>query len=250
MMEDIIHIAGLKTYLGGNWVHQGIHLDIKKNEIIAIVGGSGCGKTTLLREILGLLKPQSGIIELFGKNIWRYKQNELRELQQHYGVLFQQGALFSALTVLENVMFPMQVQHKIKNLAEMQKIALEKIKLVGLSSDSAAKYPSELSGGMQKRAALARALALEPKLLFLDEPSAGLDPVSASAQDQLLLNLHRELDLTIVMVTHDLATLATVATRIVFLGEGKVLAEGDLKLLRKNQHPLVYEYFHNARVEE
>ncbi len=246
--EAIINVAALKTYLGNSWIHQGIDLTVKRSEILAIVGGSGSGKTTLLRAILGLVKPQSGAIELFGKNILSYEYDELRQIQRRYGVLFQQGALFSALTVLENIMFPMQLENTlVNNPSKMRRIALEKIHAVGLPKEAADKYPSELSGGMQKRAALARALALDPELLFLDEPASGLDPVSASEQDQLFLQLHQRFGLTIVMITHDLDTLATVAQKIVFLGDGKVLAHGSLKTLMQSQEPQVHAYFHTAR---
>lgn len=246
--DIIINVSALKTYLGNSWVHQGIDLMVKRGEILAIVGGSGSGKTTLLRAILGLLTPQSGAIELFGKNILLYKHEELRQVQRRYGVLFQQGALFSALTVAENIMFPMQLEESLLPYPKkMRQIALEKIHAVGLPKDAADKYPSELSGGMQKRAALARALALDPELLFLDEPASGLDPVSASAQDQLFLQLHQRFGLTIVMVTHDLDTLASTAQKIVFLGEGKILAQGSLKALMQSQEPQVHAYFHTAR---
>ncbi len=244
--EIVIIMENIDTQLGGHWVHQQLNLSIKRGEIIAIVGGSGTGKSTILREILGLQTPSSGDIKLFGKSLSSYNMDEIALLRHRCGVLFQQGALFSGMTVLENVAFPL---HELKHLSqkEVDEIALLKIVLSGLEVEAAIKYPAELSGGMLKRAALARAIVMDPELLFLDEPTAGLDPISASALDDLLLQFHAAFGLTIVMVTHDLDTLAKVIQRIIFLGEGKVLASGTYAELSENKHPLIYEYFHNAR---
>lgn len=193
-----------------------------------------------------MLKPTDGIITVFDQDIWQLNEVEVRKLQRRWGVLFQQSALFSSLNILENILFPLQEFTELP-LSLCQKIALMKLQLVGLSNEAALKYPSELSGGMQKRAALARALALDPELLFLDEPSSGLDPASAATQDILLQNIQRALNLSIVMITHDLNTLTAIADHIIFLGEGVVLGEGNLKMIMENEHPLIKEYFSNNR---
>jgi phospholipid/cholesterol/gamma-HCH transport system ATP-binding protein len=247
-VEEIISVKSLSTFLGGNWIHRDVNFSIKKGEIIAIVGGSGCGKSTLLRELLCLLKPTSGEIKIFKQNILSLNGKDLRAIQTRCGVLFQQSALFSSLTVLENIIFPLtQLTHL--NPDTMVEIALLKLALVGLMPDAAHKYPAELSGGMQKRAALARALALDPELLFLDEPSSGLDPASSASQDKLLLDLQHSLGLTIVLVTHDLNTLESIVDGIIFLGEKKVLAIGSYQALRDNPHPEIHAFFHHLRIK-
>lgn len=246
--QEIISVKSVSTYLGGAWIHQDISFSVNKGEIIAIVGGSGSGKSTILRELLCLLKPKSGEIKIFGQNILNLKGKSLRAIQKRSGVLFQQSALFSSLTVLENIIFPLKQLTRL-NPDTMIEIALLKLALVGLTPDAAHKYPAELSGGMQKRAALARALALDPELLFLDEPSSGLDPVSSASQDQLLLDLQRSLGLTIIMVTHDLSTLEGIVDRIIFLGKKKVLAIGTFEALKNDKNPEIYAYFHNSRVK-
>ena len=238
----MIQVEHLQTRLGGQLIHHDVSFSVARGEIVALIGSSGCGKSTVLRVLLGLLKPAAGEARIFGKNPYALTPLEAEALARNYGMLFQQAALFSALTVLENIAFPLK-QFTQLNQDTINEIALLKLLLVGLPVDAAHKYPAELSGGMQKRAALARALALEPKLLFLDEPSAGLDPVSAAAQEELLLDLKQALGLTILMVTHDLHTLATLVDKIIFLGEGKVLAEGSYTQLRNNPHPQIKEYF-------
>jgi phospholipid/cholesterol/gamma-HCH transport system ATP-binding protein len=245
MANEIITVKSLSIKLGTVWIHKDISFSINRGEIIAIVGGSGCGKSTLLKEMLCLLKPQSGQIEIFKKNVLSLKGKALRAIQKRCGVLFQQGALFSSLTVLENIIFPLQQLTRL-NPDTMMEISLLKLVLTGLKVEAAHKYPAQLSGGMQKRAALARALALDPELLFLDEPSSGLDPVSSAEQDKLFLDLQRALGLTIVMVTHDLSTLENIVDRIIFLGEKKVLAIDTYKNLKKHAHPDIQAFFHGG----
>ncbi len=244
--NDIIKIKNLKTSFNGNWVHKGIDLTIQRGEIIGIVGGSGSGKTTLLREILGLTRPTSGSIKVFDHELTTATPDVLLSIQQRWGVLFQQDALFSSLTLLENVSFPL-LEHTNLDDQTIQSLALLKILLAGLSSDAAIKYPAELSGGMQKRAGIARAMVLDPELLFLDEPTAGLDPNTAAGFDELILNLQETMGLTIVVVTHDLDTLWRVTDRVAFLGEGKVLCVEAMPDLVKNPHPLIQEFFAGPR---
>lgn len=241
-----IEIIGLGNRLGEKWVHRNLDLTVLKSEIIAIIGASGCGKTTLLRTILMLRQPTSGTIKLFGMDTGQCSQAQSMLIRQRWGVMFQSGALFGSLTVLENVMFPLAEFTSLSRHAQRE-IALLKIALVGLDEDAAIKYPAELSGGMRKRAAVARAIALDPELVFLDEPTAGLDPKSASELDELILQLRDNLGLTVVMATHDLDTLWQVPDRVVFLGEGKVLAAMGMKEMMKQQHPLIQSYFSNAR---
>lgn len=246
--QTILEVRGLKTYFGETCILKGIDLTVQQGEIMAIVGGSGSGKSTLLRSILLLLQPRAGTIRLFGKDIQHCSQAEEISLRQKWGMMFQQGALFSSLTVLENIAFPLQ-EYTSLDTAMIREIALLKLVLVGLPVETAHKYPAELSGGMQKRAAIARALALDPELLFLDEPTAGLDPQSASGLDELVLNLKSMLNLTLVMVTHDLDTLWRVADRVAFLGEGKVLAVGTMMELSQMTHPLIKAYFSGPRAK-
>ena len=240
--ESLIDISQLQTRLGEQIVHQDLHLSIFKHEILGIIGGSGSGKTTLMRSILMLLKPTSGSIKIFGQETTTCNIQQANHIRRRWGVLFQQNALFSSLNVLENVQFPLRTFTTLPD-ALQQKIALLKIAMAGLPQDAATKYPSELSGGMQKRAALARAIALDPDILFLDEPTAGLDPVSAQAFDQLILNLQHGLSLTVVIITHDIHSLARISQRVAFLGEKKVLAALPLTELMKNPHPMIQAYF-------
>lgn len=243
MSEPIVEVRGLKNFLGEHWVHKDVSMRINKGEIVAIIGGSGSGKTTILRSLLLLLKPSGGEILLFGENIWKISDEKIQTIRKRLGMLFQRNALFSGLTMLENVMFPLQKYTKLP--AEfIESLALLKILMVGLQATDVHKYPSELSGGMQKRVAAARALALDPELLFLDEPVSGLDPNSATKFDELLLFLRAQLNLTIVMVTHDVASLKRVTDRVFFLGEGTVLAEGPLTDVMNVKHPLISDYFH------
>lgn len=242
MNEPVIEIKGMKNFLGGQWVHSDVNLTVEKGEILAIIGGSGSGKTTILRSLLMLLKPTAGSIKVFGKEIYDLDYHEAFLLRRRWGMLFQHSALFSAMNVLENVMFPMQ---EFTNLEPefMQELALLKVALVGLPSEAAGKFPSELSGGMQRRAAAARAIAMDPELLFLDEPTTGLDPRSARLFDDLVVFLRDALDLTIVMVSHDIESLKRTTDRVAFVGDGKILSVEPIKKLMKNKNPMIAEYF-------
>jgi phospholipid/cholesterol/gamma-HCH transport system ATP-binding protein len=242
MSEPVIEIKGMKNYLGGHWVHSDVNLSVNKGEILAIIGGSGSGKTTILRSLLMLLKPTAGTVKVFGEEIYTLDAEEAFLLRRRWGMLFQHSALFSALNVLENVQFPM---HEFTQLDSefMHELALFKIGLVGLPIDAAGKFPSELSGGMQRRAAAARAIAMDPELLFLDEPTTGLDPRSARLFDELIVFLRDTLDLTVVMVSHDIESLKRTTDRVAFVGEGRILCVAPIKELMENKHPLIAEYF-------
>ena len=247
MSEDIIiRIRDLKTAYGDHVVHEHLDLDVRKGEIIGIIGPSGCGKSVLLRAITGLKKPAAGSIEVFGKQLETLSERERGEIERRWGVMFQDGALFSNLTVRENVMVPMK-EHT--NLSEQlsRELADMKILKAGLELSASAKFPSDLSGGMRKRAALARALALDPELLFLDEPTAGLDPITAAAFDELIRRLQKALGLTVFLVTHDVDTLNATCDRIAVLGDKHVLAVGTIDELRAFDHPWVQEYFGGPR---
>ena len=244
--EVIIEIKNLKIQLGSSWVHKGLNLDVHRGEIMGIVGGSGSGKTTLLREMLMLERPTSGSIKIFDEEMTTASPEVLLAVQSRWGVLFQQNALFSSLTVLENVGFPLH-EHTTLDQETIDELALLKILSVGLPADAATKFPAELSGGMQKRAALARAIALDPELIFLDEPTSGLDPDSAAGLDELVLNLQSTMGLTVVMITHDLDSLWKTTNRVAFLGEGKVLCVEDIRSIVKNPHPLIQEFFRGTR---
>lgn len=242
MSDPVIEIEGLKNYLGGQWVHSDVHLTVQKGEIFAIIGGSGSGKTTILRSILMLLKPTAGTIRVFGQDVSALNEEQSIKLRQRWGMLFQHGALFSALTVLQNIMFPMKELASVQE-PFMKELAMLKILLVGLQKEDAGKFPSELSGGMQRRAAAARAIAMDPELLFLDEPTSGLDPVSAKKFDELILFLRDALNLTIVVVSHDIESLKRTTDRVAFVGKGKILAVEPIEELMQNKHPLIADYF-------
>lgn len=244
--EPIIEIKNVKMKLGNTVVHDDVNLTIFKGEIVAIVGGSGSGKTTLLKEMLMLTPPNAGSIRLFGEEVTAASPKALLDIQRRFGVLFQQNALFSSLTVLENAAFPLR-EHTQLDDRSIDELALLKILMTGLPSGAASKYPAELSGGMQKRAALARSIVLDPELLFLDEPTAGLDPESAAGLDDLILNLQSTMGLTIVIITHDMDTLWRVTDRVAFLGEGKVLCIDEMAQLVKNPHPLIQAFFSGPR---
>lgn len=246
MTQPILTVTDLKNYLGGAWVHDGLDFAVNQGEIIAIIGASGCGKTTLLRTILMLRRQTAGSINVFGIDTLHSTHEQQMSIRMRWGVMFQSAALFSSMTLLENVMFPMdEMTHLNRKLKK--ELAMLKIELSGLEPEAAYKYPAELSGGMKKRAALARSIAIDPELVFLDEPTAGLDPKSAGALDDLVLEMRENLGLTFMMVTHDLDTLWRVPDRVLFLGEGKVLAFKPMAELVNEQHPLIRAYFSGPR---
>lgn len=248
MDAPIIEIKHLDNRIGKQWIHRDLNLTVRKGEILTILGGSGSGKTVLLRTILRLRYPTQGEIRLFGVHLNHCSEAQIMTIRRRWGMLFQQNALFSSLTVLENVQFPIRAFTNLPHTAQKQ-MALLKISMAGLPMSAATKYPSELSGGMQKRAALARAIVLDPELLFLDEPTAGLDPQSASALDELILDLRKSLGLTVVMVTHDLDSVWKLSDRTAFLGEGKVLATLPLSELVLLQNPCIQNYFSGYRAQ-
>ena len=242
----VIEIRGLRTGFGPVVIHENLDLGVRRGEVNELVGGSGSGKTTLLRAIIMLLRPVAGSIKLFGQEIVGIGDGAAFRLRRRFGMLFQQGALFSSLTVRENVAVPLG-EHTPLPAQQIAEIADLKIALAGLPADAGAKLPRELSGGMLKRAALARALALDPALLFLDEPTAGLDPVSAGAFDELVVQLKESLGLTVVMVTHDLDTLWSATDRVAFLGEKRVIGYAPMRELTRAEHPLIRAYFEGPR---
>jgi phospholipid/cholesterol/gamma-HCH transport system ATP-binding protein len=246
MSTEVIRVEHLHTRFGPHWVHQDVSLSVYQGEVFALVGGSGSGKSTLLREMILLQAPAAGSIHVLGCDVLRLGDDEALALRRRIGVMFQRGALFSSLTVAENVAVPLR-EHTHLDEGFIRQLAAIKIGLAGLPLESGEKYPRELSGGMIKRAALARAIALDPELLFLDEPSAGLDPVSASALDELIRSLKQLLGLTIVMVTHDLDSLWRVADRVAMLGEGRLRGIGTMEQLYDSGDPLVRGFFRGPR---
>lgn len=244
--EAIIEVEGLRTRFGDNVIHDDLNLTVKRGEVIGIVGGSGTGKSVLLRTILGLKKPDAGRIRVFGIDFSTLPEKERRLNEQRWGVLFQDGALFSALTVAENIQVPYR-EHLHLSQELMEELAAIKIAIVGLEDVAGALYPSELSGGMRKRAGLARALALDPEILFLDEPTAGLDPIGAAAFDDLINDLKETLGLTVFLVTHDLDTLYATCDRIAVLAEKRVILIGTIDDMLRSTHPWIHEYFHGPR---
>ena len=244
--DVVIRVRGLKNQFGSHVVHENLDLDVFRGEILGIVGGSGSGKSVLLRSIIGLQKPTAGSIEVLGVDVLSERAAARETLEDRWGVLFQEGALFSSLTVRENVEVPLRVVPGLdpdirRDLADL------KISLVGLPYLAGSNSPSELSGGMRKRAGLARALALDPEIVFLDEPTAGLDPIGAADLDTLIRNLSQSLGLTVFLVTHDLDTLHAICDRVAVLAERKVLVTGDLHEMLEVDHPWVQEYFHGPR---
>ena len=243
--DAVIRIEGLLTRLGGRVLHDHIDLTVHRGEVMGVVGGSGAGKSVLLRTIIGLNHAAAGRIEVLGQDMTKLHGDALRRVQTRWGVLFQDGALFSGQTVAENIQMPMR-EHTDLSQALMDEIASVKLSLVGLPPDAAKKYPSELSGGMRKRAGLARALSLDPEILFLDEPTAGLDPISANQFDELVRDLQQSLKLTVFMVTHDLDTLRATTDRIAVLVDRK-LKVGTIAELRGDDNPWIHEYFSGVR---
>jgi phospholipid/cholesterol/gamma-HCH transport system ATP-binding protein len=239
-------VRDVRTRFGDAVVHDGVSLEVRRGEVFALAGASGCGKSTLLREIVLLHRPDAGTIRVLGRDVVGLGDEEALDLRRRFGVLFERGALFGALTVAENVALPLR-EHTRLGGRLVGEIAALKIALAGLPPDAGAKYPAELSGGMRKRAALARALALDPELVFLDEPTAGLDPPSATGFDELVRRLRALLGLTVLVVSHDLDLLWGVADRVAFLGEGRVVGMGTMEELSRSEHPLVREYFYGPR---
>lgn len=244
--EPIIQIENLYTRFGEAVVHENLNMEVRRGEIFALVGGSGSGKSTLLREIIMLQRPVAGSIRVFGQEVVGLDDETALPLRRRWGVMFERGALFSSLTVTENVGLPLR-EHTSLSDELIDELAALKIALTGLPASARSKYPNELSGGMRKRAALARAIALDPELLFLDEPTAGLDPLSASGIDELVRHLKELLGLTIMMVTHDLDLLWRVADRVAVLADRRVLATGTMEELSASEHPAVREYFYGPR---
>jgi phospholipid/cholesterol/gamma-HCH transport system ATP-binding protein len=243
--DPVIRVRGLVNRFGTQLVHDGLDLEVRRGEIFGVVGGSGSGKTVLLRSILGLHRPDAGTIEMYGTNVKTLAEADRAEFFQSYGVLFQNGALISSLDVAENIQLPIR-EYRALNEGTLDALAGLNLRMVGLPLDAAGKTPSQLSGGMVKRAALARALALEPTLLFLDEPTAGLDPISAAAIDELLLYLHSQLQLTVVMITHDLNTLFHTCSRVGVIIDHRMITD-SLDGMMKNPNPWIQEYFQGPR---
>ncbi|KAI93679.1 iron ABC transporter ATP-binding protein [Rhodomicrobium udaipurense JA643] len=246
-LEYAIRIRGLTKHFGTQLIFENLSLDVHAGEILAIAGGSGTGKSVLLRTILGLLPFEAGSVEILGSDFASLSKTERVKIERQVGVLFQDGALFSSLTVLQNVQVPMR-EHLNLPQKTMDALALLKIAMVGLPPNAAYKYPSELSGGMRKRAGLARALALDPRIVFLDEPTSGLDPIGAAAFDRLIQSLQRTLGLTVYMITHDLDSIFAVCDRVAVLADKHVVREGaPMDLVRDPGHPWVREYFCGER---
>ena len=244
--KAVICIRGVRNAFDEQVVHERLDLDVKRGEILGVVGGSGTGKSVLMRSIIGLQTPDEGEIKVFGENMIGREEDEAKNIRRRWGILFQAGALFSTLTVAENVEVPLREYfHLTPKL--MDEIASYKIAMAGLPPDAGPKYPSELSGGMVKRAGLARALALDPELLFLDEPTAGLDPIAAQNFDELILSLRDKLDLTVFLITHDLDTLYAICDRVAVLADRRVVAVGTIEQLLALDHPWIQEYFNGPR---
>ena len=242
----LVQIRGLVNRFGSQCVHENLDLDIQRGEILGVVGGSGTGKSVLLRSIVGLRRPNAGSVKVFGEQLESLNEKRRSELERRFGVLFQRGALFSSLTVTENIALPL-IEHADLSRDDAEHLASMKIALAGLPPTAGDKFPSELSGGMVKRAALARALALDPDILFLDEPTAGLDPIGAAAFDQLILALRDALGLSVFLVTHDLDTLHTICDRVAVLAEKRVLVADTLERVAATDNAWIQDYFHGPR---
>jgi phospholipid/cholesterol/gamma-HCH transport system ATP-binding protein len=243
----ILEVRGIVNRFGAQVVHNGLSMQVYAEDVFGIVGGSGAGKSVLLRTILGLQHPQEGTVLIGGRNLAQLTDAELRAVKADYGVTFQSGALYTSLTVLQNVQFPM-IEHLQLPPDALDELAMLKIRLVGLSADAAGKYPAQLSGGMVKRAALARALALDPQLLFLDEPTSGLDPIGAAAFDELLQHLHRDLRLTVIMITHDLDSIFRNCNRVGVIVDTRMEVD-TLARIVNHPNPWIQAYFHGERAK-
>ena len=243
----VIRVRGLVNRFGSQLVHDSLDLDVRRGEILGVVGGSGSGKSVLMRSIIGLRHPDAGEVEVLGVDAHSQDPEDRLHVERSTGVLFQDGALFSSLTVGENVQVPLKEHHPHLPDTLRYELALLKVKLAGLSADAIDKLPSQLSGGMRKRAGLARALALDPPLLFLDEPTAGLDPIGAAAFDRLTRTLQQALGLTVFLITHDLDTLYAICDRVAVLAERKVIAVAPIEEIERNEHPWIQEYFNGPR---
>jgi phospholipid/cholesterol/gamma-HCH transport system ATP-binding protein len=248
MEAPVVEVRGLVNRFGGQVVHDGLDMEVERDEVFGIVGGSGSGKSVLLRTILGLQRPLAGVVRINGSDITHLTEAQLRPIKAGYGVAFQSGALYSGLTLLQNVQLPMIEYLELERTA-LDELALLKIRLVGLPADAADKYPAQLSGGMVKRAAVARALALDPVLLFLDEPTSGLDPVSAAAFDDLVLYLQKQLRLTIVMITHDLDSIFRTCNRVGVIVDHHMESD-TLQRIVDHPNPWIQAYFHGERARE
>jgi phospholipid/cholesterol/gamma-HCH transport system ATP-binding protein len=245
--ETVISVHGLKTSFGDQVIHDGLDLEVRRGEILGVVGGSGTGKSVLMRAIVGLQAIDAGEITVFGEPTVGRDETEQIEIRKRWGVLFQGGALFSTLTVAENVQVPLREFYPQLDQGLLDEIAAYKVVMSGLPADAGPKFPAELSGGMKKRAGLARALALDPELLFLDEPTAGLDPIGAAAFDELTKSLQKTLGLTVFLITHDLDTLYAICDRVAVIADKKVIAVGTIDELLALDHPWIQEYFNGPR---
>jgi phospholipid/cholesterol/gamma-HCH transport system ATP-binding protein len=245
--ENVIEVRALRNAFGDQIIHEGLDLDVRRGEIMGVVGGSGTGKSVLMRSIIGLQVPQSGEVRVFGEPTLDRDEDDLVAVRQRWGILFQGGALFSTLTVAENIEVPLREYYPDLSETLLDEIAAYKIVMSGLGPEAGPKYPSELSGGMRKRAGIARALALDPELLFLDEPTAGLDPIGAAAFDELIGELRETLGLTVFLITHDLDTLYAICDRVAVLADRKVVAIGTIPELLALDHEWIQEYFRGPR---
>jgi phospholipid/cholesterol/gamma-HCH transport system ATP-binding protein len=238
----VLDVEGVVTRFGASVVHDGVGFSVSRGEVVALIGGSGTGKSVLLKEIIGLMRPTSGRVRLLGTDVEHAGEEAMNDLRLRFGMLFQDGALFSSLNVADNIAVPLREHSKLSE-ETICKLVGFKLSLVGLAPDTGRKMPSQLSGGMRKRVALARALALEPEMLFLDEPTSGLDPIGARSFDSLVRTLSDSLGLTVFMVTHDLDTLLSIVDRVIALSAGKVVADGTVAAVRNADHPWIREYF-------
>lgn len=240
--EPLIEVVDVVTRFGSQTVHDGVSFKVQRGELVALIGGSGSGKSVLVREIIGLLKPTAGQVKLLGQDMWAASESVRAQLRRRFGMMFQDGALFSSLTVAQNIAVPLK-EHTTLPPALIEAVVDVRLVLAGLPRSAGSKLPSELSGGMRKRAAVARALALEPEILFLDEPTSGLDPITARAFDHMLRSLVDELGMTVLIVTHDLDTLLSVVDRVIVLGAGKLIMEGSIKEVVNSEDAWIREYF-------